>query len=96
MQNEEKTEAIKLVGDAMTYQMNDGEPYEFRDDFCEYSESKNYAAEKITLSVSPYEFEMLLSGIGVVISDYEGPYYVDDYYKFQAVLEEIKERNLKK
>ena len=46
MQNEEKTEAIKLVGDAMTYQLNDGEPYEFRDDFCEYSDSKKYAAEK--------------------------------------------------
>lgn len=80
----------------MTYQLNDGEPYKFRDDFEEYTSSKQYAAEKINLSVSPYEFEMLLCGIGMVISDYEGPRYVDDYCKFQTALEAIKERNLKK
>ncbi len=69
------------------------QPYEFRSAFGEYSKAQEYAEETITLSVSPYEFEMLMSGVATVISDYEGPYEVGDYFKFYDKLKEIKKRN---
>lgn len=69
--------------------MNYDDEYEFTDEYCE-KESKKYATSKIALVVSPYEFELLMAGVGTVISDYEGPWDVGDYKILREQMESIK------